>query len=132
MGNNGVNRTFGDDEDGECETDEDGKRGEKGGGGESEREEEVTAGMHPTFDLFKWADRLSHEGAICFFLESFSYTPNPILSPILFLFLPLPRSISNGFHTAIVNVEGTILNKFDNILSLSNIIKSLLLYCHDI
>jgi len=89
-----------------------GARNKKGERNRERREKEATARTPPTFDLFKWADRLSHEGAICFFLESFSYTPNPILSPRLFLFFPLPRSISNGFHTAIFNVKKIIFNKF--------------------
>lgn len=97
------------------------------------REKKATAETHQTFDLFKWADRLSHEGAICFFLESFSHIPNPILSPRLFLFLPLPRSISNGFHTAIVNVKiRFLINLIPNLITYHhNIVKSRLLHSID-
>lgn len=77
------------------------------------REEEATAGMHPTFDLFKWADRLSHEGAICFFLESFSYNPQPDFVAKTISLSSIATYLSNGFYSAIVNIERMILNKFD-------------------
>lgn len=80
-GDKGMNRGSADDEDGERAARKVTEKVRK-----LEKEKEAMAGTHPTFDLFKWADRLSHEGAICFFLEIFPHTPDPILPPRLFLF----------------------------------------------
>lgn len=45
--------------------------------GKKEEKKEAMAGTYPAFDLFKWVDRLSHESAICFSREIFSYI-NPV------------------------------------------------------